>query len=117
MAKDVATTSGFLANLPEDVRKALALVGATEIDQVHDIEEMTGGWQLLKKDAKERLVGVNCYVVKMAFNDSDYGKVAGEATRKFVVLHILTADMSGRYVVVDGGTGLYEQSLAWCEAN
>lgn len=74
-------------------------------DAIADATEMGNGFAILDSEGKSRLVGVPTVFLHWTFNSGDQGE--------FVSALCVTTDSSGsitgKYVVNDGSTGIYQQ--------
>lgn len=88
---------------------AMMLVQSTYGDPLLASAELGDGFELLKDKAKDRLIGEQCLFVSWSFADGDYAD-------EFVAARVVTKD-GGKYVIIDGGTGIRKQLREFTDAH
>lgn len=92
----------------EDVQ---ALFEAHGVTVVNAAEEIGDGFVLLSKDDKPKFEGVAMMLLSWVFAEGDHKKEDG-TKGEFVAVRFVTREMNGtigKYILTDGGTGIYEQ--------
>lgn len=79
-------------------------------------DELGDGFMLLKgDDQKATLVGVPFLFMTMTISESDEITRDGKPT-EYVTARVVTKD-SKKYILVDGGTGVFQQCKDWMDKN
>ena len=105
-ATDVAVRNGFST---AELRGLQSLADVQALFESHDIavvdasEELGDGFALVKN--KDQFIGRGMMVLSWAFGAGDFGEGSGFVAVRFCVQE--TNGTLGKYVLTDGGTGIY----------
>jgi hypothetical protein len=97
--------------------EAIALVEQTlGVEMVDAEDEIGNGFTVLRKDQKHLLIGVPFFIMSVDFQEGDYMDEETGTTGNFATLMIIT-DHGDKYILNDGGTGIYRQIEDWAIAS
>jgi hypothetical protein len=81
-------------------------------ETITDASDLGSGFALLDDDGKNRLVGVPCVFISWNINPGDFGPFV---SAQVATIDLATGDITGKFIVNDGSTGICEQLTAMIE--
>jgi hypothetical protein len=85
---------------------AAQTLGAESIVDASDV--LGNGFTILQKSDKDRLIGMPFIILSYDFHIGDFGTTEDGGNGYYVSIMLVTKD-GGRYILNDGGTGIYAQ--------
>lgn len=112
--KEVAVSTGFtteemrqIASF-QDVQDLFAAHGITVVDAA---EEIGDGFALVENDQKSRFEKREMMILGWSFSEGDFKREDGTKS-EFVAIRFVSPEPTGgfgKYVITDGGSGIYQQ--------
>lgn len=110
---EVVKANNFSA---EELRGIASFADVQKLFAEHDIQvvsaadELGDGFQLVSTDEKDQFIGREMMILSWAFGEGDVKKPDGSKS-EFVAMRFVVAEQGGgvgKYVITDGGTGIYK---------
>lgn len=111
---DIVKQNGFSS---EELRGIASFADVQKLFADHEIkvvdaaEEIGDGFALVENEKKSQFCGREMMILSWAFGEGDFRKEDGSKT-EFVAMRFVVQEQTGgvgKYVITDGGTGIYKQ--------